>query len=322
MCAESMERPVVRAVVESRDLNEFQELMTRRYVDHRPRLIGDPRDFLFRSRSAWTSALTVEQARYRTGLAITTEPFESVLAATVVEGRLDVTAGRQRSRAGGGESLLFPPGLELGVVMDRTALRVAQFPVEAVARVAGRLGVDPADFRFDAMIPVSAAANRLWASTVTYLDDVLAGPVIQPIMLTAAVEAAATAAVTVFPNTTMTVGYTPGAGQVAPAAVRRAVAYMEANAAEPITLEQIAAASGIGVRALQAGFRRHLDITPVAYLRRVRLDGAHRDLQAADAAGGDTVADIAYRWGFPNLGRFAGYYRAAFGRRPSQTLQT
>ena len=67
--------------------------------------------------------------------------------------------------------------------------------------------------------------------------------------------------------------------------------------------------------------RRHLDTTPYGYLRRVRLERAHRDLQAGSPA--DTsVAAVAGRWGFADLGRFAAQYRTAFGRLPSQTLRT
>lgn len=45
----------------------------------------------------------------------------------------------------------------------------------------------------------------------------------------------------------------------------------------------------------QEGFQRHLGISPMAYLRSVRLGRAHADLRAADPAR-DTVSVIAYRW--------------------------
>ncbi len=49
-----------------------------------------------------------------------------------------------------------------------------------------------------------------------------------------------------------------------------------------IGLSDIAAAVGVTPRSVQYTFRRHLGTTPLEYLRRVRLDRAHRDLQAAD----------------------------------------
>ncbi|MFJ6576984.1 helix-turn-helix domain-containing protein [Streptomyces sp. NPDC091368] len=65
---------------------------------------------------------------------------------------------------------------------------------------------------------------------------------------------------------------------------------------------------------------RHLDSTPLAHLRRVRLALAHADLRAAEP-GTATVASVAMRWGFAHPGRFAAAYRSAYGRAPSSTLR-
>jgi transcriptional regulator GlxA family with amidase domain len=46
---------------------------------------------------------------------------------------------------------------------------------------------------------------------------------------------------------------------------------IEGHAAEPLTVEDVAEAVGIGVRALQQDFRRYLDTTPTNYLRGVRF---------------------------------------------------
>lgn len=40
---------------------------------------------------------------------------------------------------------------------------------------------------------------------------------------------------------------------------------------EPLTVEDVAEALGIGVRSLRDGFRRYLDTTPMSYLRETRL---------------------------------------------------
>jgi transcriptional regulator GlxA family with amidase domain len=106
-----------------------------------------------------------------------------------------------------------------------------------------------------------------------------------------------------------------------PATVRRAVAFVDEHAGEPIGVEDIADAARVGVRALQLAFRKHRDTTPLEYLRRVRLDRAHRDLQDADPTRGDTVAGIATRWGFAHPGTFAIEYRRTYGRPPSATLR-
>jgi transcriptional regulator GlxA family with amidase domain len=50
------------------------------------------------------------------------------------------------------------------------------------------------------------------------------------------------------------------------------------------------------------------------------MDRVHTLLQMGDPSR-DTVADIAMRYGFWELGRFAGVYRARYGETPSATLR-
>jgi transcriptional regulator GlxA family with amidase domain len=147
-------------------------------------------------------------------------------------------------------------------------------------------------------------------------------PLQSPLLAEDLARTVATAALHVFPNTTMTQQRSPRTGTVMPATVRRAVAHIDANAHRPLQLADIAAAAGAGARALQNGFRQHLDTTPLAYLQRVRLEAARRELLGGDPAQGDTVADVAARWGFANAGRFAAAYRALFDELPGQTLRS
>jgi AraC-like DNA-binding protein len=84
-------------------------------------------------------------------------------------------------------------------------------------------------------------------------------------------------------------------------------------------LTDIAAVIGVTPRSVQYTFRRRLGTTPLEYLRKVRLNRAHRDLRAADPAV-DTVMEIADRWRFGHPGRFSMAFKAAFGTPPSRTL--
>jgi transcriptional regulator GlxA family with amidase domain len=108
---------------------------------------------------------------------------------------------------------------------------------------------------------------------------------------------------------------------VAPAAVRRAAAFIHAHADQPLTLGEIAAAAGVSGRALQYSFRRYFDTTPIGYLRRVRLERADTELRAADSASGVTVAAVARRWGWVTASQFTQAYRQRFGVLPSHTLR-
>ena len=105
-----------------------------------------------------------------------------------------------------------------------------------------------------------------------------------------------------------------------PRTVRRAVEVIEADPAQPLTTAGLAAAAGISVRSLQEGFRQHVGVSPMAYLRRVRLEHAHAEL-SEPRDGQRSVAAVAHRWGFGHLGRFAAAYRERYGVSPSDTLR-
>lgn len=103
--------------------------------------------------------------------------------------------------------------------------------------------------------------------------------------------------------------------------VREARDFIERNLAAPLTVADIAVAADTSVRTLQTQFREDLRQTPIGYLNNRRLERARDDLADASPGGGVTVTDIAARWGFTHLGRFATSYKARFGETPSQTLR-
>ncbi|MFI5842852.1 AraC family transcriptional regulator [Catenuloplanes sp. NPDC051500] len=105
-----------------------------------------------------------------------------------------------------------------------------------------------------------------------------------------------------------------------PRTVKRAIDAMEADPSRPFTTSTLAHLAGVSVRSLQDGFRRHVGVTPMIYLQEVRLGRAHLDLTTS-GPGGSTVSEVAHRWGFAHLGRFAAAYRRRFGTLPSETLR-
>jgi AraC-like DNA-binding protein len=107
---------------------------------------------------------------------------------------------------------------------------------------------------------------------------------------------------------------------VLPRGIRTAVDIMEAEADLPLTLSAIAARSQVSVRSLQLAFKRHLGMSPMSYLREVRLRRAHQTLIESDPST-VTVASVAYDWGFTNLGRFAAAHAARYREPPAKTLR-
>jgi AraC-like DNA-binding protein len=104
-----------------------------------------------------------------------------------------------------------------------------------------------------------------------------------------------------------------------PPVVRAVVDLIEAQPEHAWTVVELARHAGVSPRTLQESFQRELGVSPLDRLRRTRLERARRDLIAADPAR-TSVTDIAARWGFFHLGRFAQTYRARYQELPSQTL--
>jgi AraC-like DNA-binding protein len=112
------------------------------------------------------------------------------------------------------------------------------------------------------------------------------------------------------------------AATAAPAAPRyivKAIEFMRANLDRVISIDDLAAETGVGARALHEGFKRFRATTPMAMLRSMRLKQAREALLAADAR--EQVVTIARRCGFTHLGRFSQLYRTRYGETPSQTLR-
>lgn len=100
---------------------------------------------------------------------------------------------------------------------------------------------------------------------------------------------------------------------------RRASRFIEDHASLPITVTDIAGAAGATNAQLDAAFRTHSGTTAQGYLQRVRLSAARADLLVSDAVTTD-LADLAARWGFADLDRFARRYRDMYGESPAATL--
>jgi len=94
---------------------------------------------------------------------------------------------------------------------------------------------------------------------------------------------------------------------------------MEAQLADPLTVEELAASLEVSTRALQVAFKSVRGLSPRTALRQMRLDRARQILLAAGRETG--VTEIALSCGLEHLGRFSQDYRRRFGESPSATLR-
>ena len=99
---------------------------------------------------------------------------------------------------------------------------------------------------------------------------------------------------------------------------RRARDFIHAHLEERITLLDMASAARCSPRQLQLTFKSCFGKTPIAMLRKLRLEAAAARLAEGDSK---SITEIALSVGYSNLGRFARDFRHQFGRLPSEVAR-
>jgi len=102
--------------------------------------------------------------------------------------------------------------------------------------------------------------------------------------------------------------------------MRRFQQVLEENIEEPMYVPEICKALGVSERGLRHCCEQYLNMSPKQFLTLRRMHMAHRALRSATNAN-QNVTEIAMRFGFWHLGRFAVVYRSVFGESPSATLK-
>lgn len=320
---------VERVEIGTTDPERAHETLTAMYAEHTPRLHGSRERFRFRIAGAGTDVLRIDDLTHSMALDSRQDsPYDALIAVELLRGGIDFSNGRSSVVPATGGILLGDPHRPNRVHWSDVAVRTTRLDLTAAGRVAEELtGVPAARVRFELSEPVSASAARHCRAVVAHVArDVLPHDdlVSQPLVRSETFRQLVLAFLSTFPNTaSRDREERPAARSLGaePAVVRRAVDFVDANAHRDIGLGEIADAARIGPRGLQHAFRKYRGCAPTEYLRRVRMDHAHRELLAADPSRGDTVASIAARWGFLHAGRFSIGYRALYGRSPSRTLR-
>jgi AraC-like DNA-binding protein len=320
---------IERAGLVSRDMDAIVAMVREQYADHRPQFrYTDPARARASLRTATAGPLTTgrmcwQGIEYRVSDAHADGRLLGVVAAG---GSGKVSLGRDELHFTRGDVFLDPPFQRYSAVLRDCGFEVVQIPWSAAAEVAAEhTGLPAASLRFESMSPVSGQAAVQWSQTVTFCAQQLLNTdatEVSNILVQELTRMTAAVLLGAFPNTIMTSSYLPGPGWVPSSAARHAAEFIETHASQPLTLSQIAAASGVTARALQYAFRRHYGTTPTGYLRQVRLDRAHQELRTADPAAGLTVQAVARRWGWSDSSKFTVAYQQQYGQVPSRTLRT
>ena len=202
----------------------------------------------------------------------------------------------------------------LGVKIDRCVVE------DALSDALGRQLTSQVDFT--AMMPTAAAPTRSWINMLLHFKEQLFRPdrlLHQPLVGQPFADSPVRGFLLAADHSHRD-ALTTAEQLAAPRTVRIAVEIIEEEAHLPLTVSSIAARCHVSVRSLQQGFRRYMGVSPMAYLREVRLRRAHQSLLESDPSM-TSVASVAYHCGFTNLGRFAAAHTARYDEPPAATLR-
>jgi AraC-like DNA-binding protein len=291
------------------------------YPGYLPEETNTRRGFRFQAVHEQAGRSGVSRLRYSTSADNNVAP-DVMLVVQPSAGAMLVRQGREEIAVPPGAAVLLPAGQAVSVLWADTEAGCVCLDADDIKRVAAETtGLDNLALRFTGLRPMLPGLDRRWNETVQAVTRAVLrnrGTMAGPVLTGHLAQRLAEAVLRTFPSTRLDSRRRVPSDHATPAVVRRAVEFIDANAQRELTMSDIAAAAGLGPRGLHAAFLRHQDSTPTAYVRRVRLDRAHRELVDTDPADRDTVPAVAARWGFPRPSAFVAAHQQVYGGPPGQ----
>ncbi|QWF79762.1 helix-turn-helix transcriptional regulator [Amycolatopsis sp. CA-230715] len=304
-------------VIETTDLAHATAVLSELYSSMRLSAHGDRRGL--RIVQDRLGPVMVNRMTFGMSVDISVEPLGTVCVCGVRAGRASCRSGQDERRYRQDDVFLAAqPDRPLWVSLHDLDIDYTVIAPNLLGEVAQTGPREREPVRLLGHEPISPAAAAQWRRAFAFVRNEIQ-LMDNPLVRSHTARLLATVTLATFPSTALADPTIEDRHDANPATLRRAVAFIEANPDRDISMLDIANAASVTVRTVQLAFRRHLNTTPTAYLRRVRLACAHENLLAADSRD-DTVTAIATRWGFPHLGRFAAAYRTAYGCSPRHTL--
>lgn len=325
MCPESLGGGPVAAARYSTDrVDEADDFLRRTYWDYDARLLGSTEAFRFDHVVRSAGPCVLLELEHNQPCEHTSDRADALMVLRILRGRVERKTAGESERFGPGDVfLLAQPG-------DGYALRWEQLHAQSLVLSAAHIPVHAPSGapRFARLSVPKGPPAQLARRTFGFIDKVVLdaqGGASSPLVLANAARLVASTVVSVLGaegplGGTGEAGSGPSGG--GRATLRRALEFIESNTDRDLALTDIAAAAYATPRSVQLAFRRYLDTTPMAHVRRSRLERAHEELASAGPGDGVTVTAVASRWGFGSMGRFAKEYREAYGVLPRETLHS
>ncbi|MBO0983897.1 AraC family transcriptional regulator [Rathayibacter sp. SD072] len=302
----------------SRRVDEAIAFYSDGYRGSRLRAEPQPGSFFFRYTALGDERVSIRTSAFRGSIRGEIAPEGEYVVSWLHAGHGVMDVGREETPLQRARPAVFPTGRPFEFDFGEYDQRLVHIDAEFLQELAAEwTGADAAPLLFDHHAVPRAVDVGAWWDAVGDLSRLLRGRA-TALQLAEADRAVALRLLAAFPHRPFQVP--DEVLRPRNAHLLRAAEFVHAFASSPISLADIATAAALTPRALQLAFRRHFGLTPLGYLRDVRLDRARDELLRAEPSD-TTIAAVAAQWGFLNAGRFAGAYVKRFGEYPLETLR-
>ncbi|MCF6433440.1 AraC family transcriptional regulator [Leisingera sp. MMG026] len=308
----------------SRDIDEARSLVAQKFCDHRLEPAGLARGFGTRHNHVCGQHLSLNYLSY--GSTVQIDPGELqdfYLVQVPVSGHAQVANGAETEVSDCRVATVLNPTRATRMTWHSDCrMLLMQIDRKALHEIAERAaGLTLAEaVIFNTAVPVSKGPLHRWArqfAACVHATDAQAGFGTWSRLQQSLIEEQLILGFLTYQQSNIRHLLSPRTAAGSSHQIRRARDFIHTHAGDPVTVLEIAAAAGCSIRSLQTGFRQTFGLTPVAYLRDLRLDLARYLLLSRPPE--TPVSSIAYDCGFSHLGRFSQLYRDRFGELPSTT---
>ena len=318
---------VRRASITTTDLERARAVLAANYLPLRVELPRGVRSVEAKLRTTTLRTITIGHLQFANQTRIRTDVADNYHVNMQITGRsLSGMGSRGEVACAPGAAVVYSPGIDADLRWSQDTYKLCVMLDAELLRqeLCALLGHEPpAPLVFANAMPLRGTAASVWTRILALIDEQTGrqvGLLSQP-LIAARLEVLLVDALLHCQPHNYSEQLQVTRASSARGTAQRALDLMHARPEHPWSSSELAAELGVSSRSLQAAIRKATGLTPTSILRDIRLDRAHDDLAQAEGSGA-TVAEIAQRWGFAHLGRFAGRYRTRFGLHPSDTLRS
>ncbi len=305
-------------VIRSRNIDEIRQAFIRSYDARRLNLPRQARSVEFRL-NHWQSENVA--LLYLTGAAFELEfPTTNFFRQAFVRGGAEIKFDGIERQVTNEKSCVLPPEASVSAAyapgFEHFGLRIRADSL--LSKLAALIGTTPLrNLQFDQTTRADDAAIGNLRRMMTFFADELDATT--PALAIAELEQALIVSFICNNRHNYSTLLDDSTRPIASWQVRRAAEYIEAHWNQPITIEELARATSASARSIFHQFKKDRGLSPMAFVKQVRLRHARDMLERKDQ--NPSVTATAFACGFANLGHFAQDYFKRFGERPSDTVK-